>query len=132
MIVCIWVVSANGDRQKYSVKVSHLSTPEEVIAEAIRRRTRKMNMTVDQQDQCVQEYQSSYVLKVCGCDQFLLEQFPISQYKVSSAANGFGSDNHLVSVVVIIHVLNCTCSYRGISFYLEQKFISYLQYMLYN
>ncbi|KAI0224779.1 Phosphatidylinositol 4,5-bisphosphate 3-kinase catalytic subunit alpha [Lamellibrachia satsuma] len=81
LIICIWVVSANGDRQKYTVKVSHKATPEEVIAEAIRRRTRLMNMSAEQQRQCVLEYQDSYVLKVCGCDQFLLEKFPVSQYK---------------------------------------------------
>ena len=82
LIICIWVVSANGDRQKYTVKVSHRATPEEVIAEAIRRRTRLMNMSAEQQRQCVLEYQDSYVLKVCGCDQFLLEKYPVSQYKV--------------------------------------------------
>jgi len=82
LIICIWVVSSNGDRQKYTVKVSHKATPEEVIAEAIRRRTRLMNMSAEQQRQCVLEYQDSYVLKVCGCEQFLLEKVPVSQYKV--------------------------------------------------
>nr|UCK81539.1 phosphatidylinositol 4,5-bisphosphate 3-kinase catalytic subunit alpha isoform [Arenicola marina] len=81
-IICIWVVSASGDRQKYSVKVPYAASPQEVIAEAIRRRTRKMNLSVEQQNQCVQEYQASYVLKVCGCDNFFLEEIPISQYKI--------------------------------------------------
>ena len=41
-----------------------------------------MRMTPEQQKQCVLEYQDSYVLKVCGCDQFFLVDHPISQYKV--------------------------------------------------
>ena len=83
LIICIWVVSANGDRQKYTVKVPHSATPEQVIAEAIRRRTRSMQMTPEQQKQCVLEYQDSYALKVCGCDQFLLAKHAVSQYRVS-------------------------------------------------
>ncbi|KAI4828252.1 hypothetical protein KUCAC02_022357 [Chaenocephalus aceratus] len=27
------------------------------------------------------EYQGKYILKVCGCDEYLLEKYPISQYK---------------------------------------------------
>lgn len=81
-MICIWVVSSNGDRQKYTVKVDYWSTPEQVIAEAIRKKTRSMHMTAEQQRKCVQDYQSSYILKVCGCDEFLLEQFPMCQYKV--------------------------------------------------
>ena len=82
-MICIWVLLQNGDRQKYTVKVAHPSTPEYVIAEAIRKRTRSMHMTSEQQRQCIVEYQHTYLLKVCGCDQFLLENHPISQYKVS-------------------------------------------------
>ena len=82
LIICIWVVSVNGDRQKYTVKVSHTATPEQVIAEAIRRRTRSMNMSAEQQMKCVLEYKDSYVLKICGCQQFILALYPVSQYKV--------------------------------------------------
>ena len=82
LIICIWAVASNGDRQKYTVKVPYLSTPEQVIAEAIRRKTRSMQITPEQQKQCVLQYQDSYVLKVCGCAQFLLAKYAISQYKV--------------------------------------------------
>lgn len=82
IMICIWVVSTNNDRQKYTVNVPHMATPEEVIAEAIRRRTRLMNMSPEQQIRCILEYQDSYVLKVCGCEQFLLEKYPVSQFKV--------------------------------------------------
>ena len=84
-IICsIWVVSSSRNREKYSIKISCLALAEDVIAEVIRKRTLRMNMTPEEQKQCVLEYQSSYVLKVCGCDQFLLGKHPISQYKVGS------------------------------------------------
>ena len=40
-------------------------------------------MPAEQQQKCIQEYKSSYVLKVCGYNQFLLENAPMIQYKVS-------------------------------------------------
>lgn len=83
VIVCIWVLSDNDDRQKYSVKVPHTATPQLVIAEAIRRRTRSMKLTADQQQMCIRQFSNIYVLKVCGCNQYLLEEHPLSQYKVS-------------------------------------------------
>lgn len=81
VIVCIWVLSDNDDRQKYSVKVPHTATPQLVIAEAIRRRTRSMKLTADQQQMCIRQFSNIYVLKVCGCNQYLLEEHPLSQYK---------------------------------------------------
>ena len=53
-----------------------------VIAEAIRKKTRSMLLSPEQLKMCVQEYQGKYILKVCGCDEYLLEKYPISQYKV--------------------------------------------------
>lgn len=41
-----------------------------------------MLLSPEQLKMCVQEYQSKYILKVCGCDEYLLEKYPISQYKV--------------------------------------------------
>uniref|UniRef100_A0A673CTV4 Phosphatidylinositol 4,5-bisphosphate 3-kinase catalytic subunit alpha isoform n=1 Tax=Sphaeramia orbicularis TaxID=375764 RepID=A0A673CTV4_9TELE len=52
-----------------------------VIAEAIRKTTRSMLLSPEQLKMCVQEYQGKYILKVCGCDEYLLEKYPISQYK---------------------------------------------------
>lgn len=54
----------------------------QVIAEAIRKKTRSMLLSPEQLKMCVQEYQGKYILKVCGCDEYLLEKYPISQYKV--------------------------------------------------
>uniref|UniRef100_A0A7N5ZT03 phosphatidylinositol-4,5-bisphosphate 3-kinase n=1 Tax=Anabas testudineus TaxID=64144 RepID=A0A7N5ZT03_ANATE len=82
IIVVIWViVSPNNDKQKYTLKINHDCVPEQVIAEAIRKKTRSMLLSPEQLKMCVQEYQSKYILKVCGCDEYLLEKHPISQYK---------------------------------------------------
>ncbi|XP_015248798.1 PREDICTED: phosphatidylinositol 4,5-bisphosphate 3-kinase catalytic subunit alpha isoform [Cyprinodon variegatus] len=82
IIVVIWViVSPNNDKQKYTLKINHDCVPEQVIAEAIRKKTRSMLLTQDQLKMCVQEYQGKYILKVCGCDEYLLENYPLSQYK---------------------------------------------------
>lgn len=64
--------------------VSRLHFVLKVIAEAIRKKTRSMLLSPEQLKMCVQEYQGKYILKVCGCDEYLLEKYPISQYKVIS------------------------------------------------
>ncbi|KAF0041805.1 hypothetical protein F2P81_005337 [Scophthalmus maximus] len=82
IIVVIWViVSPNNDKQKYTLKINHDCVPEQVIAEAIRKKTRSMLLSPEQLKMCVQEYQGKYILKVCGCDEYLLEKYAISQYK---------------------------------------------------
>lgn len=83
IIVVIWViVSTSNDKQKYTLKINHDYVPEQVIAEAIRKKTRSMLLSQEQLKMCVQEYQGKYILKVCGCDEYLLEKYPLSQYKV--------------------------------------------------
>lgn len=82
MIVCVWVVSENNDRAKYSAKVAHDALPSDIISDTIRRRSRTMGMTRDHAERCIEEYKHLYVLKVCGCNEFLLAEVPISQYKV--------------------------------------------------
>nr|QED42021.1 phosphatidylinositol-4,5-bisphosphate 3-kinase catalytic subunit alpha [Tegillarca granosa] len=81
VVVCIWVVSDDGSRNKFSVKILHSSCPSDVIAETIRRRSRIMGITKEHAERCIEEYGHTYALKVCGCDQFLLQECPISQYK---------------------------------------------------
>uniref|UniRef100_A0A667Z5W5 phosphatidylinositol-4,5-bisphosphate 3-kinase n=1 Tax=Myripristis murdjan TaxID=586833 RepID=A0A667Z5W5_9TELE len=82
IIVVIWViVSPSNDKQKYTLKINHDWVPEQVIAEAIRKKTRSMLLSHEQLKMCVQEYQGKYILKVCGCDEYLLEKYPLSQYK---------------------------------------------------
>ncbi|KAK2090739.1 Phosphatidylinositol 4,5-bisphosphate 3-kinase catalytic subunit alpha isoform [Saguinus oedipus] len=83
IIVVIWViVSPNNDKQKYTLKINHDCVPEQVIAEAIRKKTRSMLLSSEQLKLCVLEYQGKYILKVCGCDEYFLEKYPLSQYKI--------------------------------------------------
>lgn len=90
IIVVIWViVSPNNDKQKYTLKINHDCVPEQVIAEAIRKKTRSMLLSSEQLKLCVLEYQGKYILKVCGCDEYLLEKYPLSQYKVSNIMDLF-------------------------------------------
>ncbi|XP_076472757.1 phosphatidylinositol 4,5-bisphosphate 3-kinase catalytic subunit alpha isoform-like [Babylonia areolata] len=81
VIVCVWVVSENNDRAKYTAKVKHDALPSDIISDTIRRRSRTMGMTREHAERCIEEYKHLYVLKVCGADQFLLAEVPISQYK---------------------------------------------------
>ena len=88
VVVCIWVVSEDNSRSKFSVKVSHDSVPTTVIAETIRLRSKMMGMSKENAERyaerCIEEYSDTYALKVCGCDLFLLEEHPLSQYKVGN------------------------------------------------
>ncbi|XP_059573268.1 phosphatidylinositol 4,5-bisphosphate 3-kinase catalytic subunit alpha isoform-like [Alligator mississippiensis] len=79
--VAIWVITPPSNKRKYMLKVSHACVPEQVIAEAIRKQGWGMLLSPEQLKRCVLEYQGNYVLKVCGCNEYLLEKYPLSQYK---------------------------------------------------
>uniref|UniRef100_T1J0V3 Phosphatidylinositol-4,5-bisphosphate 3-kinase n=1 Tax=Strigamia maritima TaxID=126957 RepID=T1J0V3_STRMM len=81
LIVCIWVLSPIGEKQKYNIKIAQEATPEEVIGETILKKIVGMQLSKEDQQKCIDEYQDSYLLKVCGCDEYLLEQYPMCQYK---------------------------------------------------
>lgn len=83
VVCCIWIVSDDGNRNKFSVRVEHTARPIDVISEVIRRRGRLMDITKAQVEGLIESYRSTYALKVCGCDEFLLSEKPISQYRVS-------------------------------------------------
>ena len=83
IMICVWVVSNDGGRQKYTVKVHHKCTPADIVAEAIRKRTKKMNMSEEDQEKSVRDYRDRYVLKVCGCDHFLLDEASLYSFRVS-------------------------------------------------
>lgn len=101
----IWViVSPSNDKQKYTLKINHDYVPEQVIAEAIRKKTRSMLLSQEQLKMCVQEYQGKYILKVCGCDEYLLEKYPLSQYKVFSPIDSQPS----VLLLSDLHIINIT------------------------
>ncbi|XP_043954073.1 phosphatidylinositol 4,5-bisphosphate 3-kinase catalytic subunit alpha isoform-like isoform X2 [Gambusia affinis] len=99
LIVTIWVImSPSNSKQKYTLKVSHDSLPEQLIAESIRKKSRSMHLSPQQLRLCVQEYQGQYILKVCGCDEYLLENFPLSQYKYIRSCIIVGRLPHLMLV----------------------------------
>ncbi|XP_071370503.1 phosphatidylinositol 4,5-bisphosphate 3-kinase catalytic subunit alpha isoform-like, partial [Centroberyx affinis] len=99
LIVTIWViVSPSNSKQKYTLKVSHDSLPEQLIAESIRKKSRSMHLSPQQLRLCVQEYQGQYILKVCGCDEYLLEKYPLSQYKYIRSCITVGRLPHLMLV----------------------------------
>lgn len=99
LIVTIWViVSPSNSKQKYTLKVSHSSLPEQLIAESIRKKSRSMHLSPQQLRLCVQEYQGQYILKVCGCDEYLLEKYPLSQYKYIRSCISVGRLPHLMLV----------------------------------
>ncbi|XP_030842909.1 phosphatidylinositol 4,5-bisphosphate 3-kinase catalytic subunit alpha isoform [Strongylocentrotus purpuratus] len=57
-------------------------TPELIIARVISKRTEDMDITNHQRKKCIEEYKTTYVLKVCGCEEYLLDDnYPVSQYK---------------------------------------------------
>ncbi|XP_019402039.1 PREDICTED: phosphatidylinositol 4,5-bisphosphate 3-kinase catalytic subunit alpha isoform-like, partial [Crocodylus porosus] len=79
--VVIWFITPQSNKQKYRLKINHDCVPEQVIVEAIRKRGRNMLLSPEQLKRCVLEYKGNYVLKACGCDEYLLENYPLSQYK---------------------------------------------------
>ena len=83
--VCIWVISSSGQQKKYTSKIAHDCKPEDIIAETIRKRTESMSLSMAQQQRCVEEYKGTYVLKVCGCDEYIMDDYPISQFKVGTS-----------------------------------------------
>ncbi|KAH3824205.1 hypothetical protein DPMN_126036 [Dreissena polymorpha] len=81
ILVCVWVVHSDSSRNKYTVRISHAAKPIDVIAETIRRRGRAKGQSRVETERCIEAFSHTYVLKVCGCDDFLFEGYPISQYK---------------------------------------------------
>ena len=71
-----------AEQQKLTVRVSKDAFPESCIGEAIAKRSKSLRMTREQQMQLIEEHQKNFVLKVCGTQEFMLERFPICQYKV--------------------------------------------------
>ncbi len=71
-----------ADQQKLTVRVSKDAFTETVVAEFIGKKSKSLRMSREQQIQLIDEHQKNYVLKVCGTQEFLLERYPICQYKV--------------------------------------------------
>lgn len=72
------------EQQKFMLKVSKDAFPETVVSEAVGKKSKSLRLTREQQLQLIDEHQKNYVLKVCGTQEFLLERYPICQYKVTN------------------------------------------------
>ncbi len=83
IMIAVWSLSDTLDKQKHTIAVHHTSTPQDIIREAIFYRIKKSDAYKTQEDKIrvVNDHKDSYVLKVAGSDQHLLENCPISQYK---------------------------------------------------
>ena len=77
----------------------------------------------EQQRQCVRDYQDSYVLKICGVDQFLLAEYPTSQYKVNLLV--YISFSNLFSPRIIFQSKDCQLLRKK-----EGKVAGFLDYMV--
>ena len=78
------LLSRRSHRRSHSLQVScpstlFLASPPHKLCIY---RTIKQNMSQEQQQQCIEVFKSSYVLKVCGVCQYLLQNAPMIQYKV--------------------------------------------------
>ena len=82
ILIGVSVVAPYGESSKITLKLPHDAYPENVIAETIRLRVRTFSMSPEQRQQCVQQHLMTYILKVCGCEELLLGDYPLSQYKV--------------------------------------------------
>uniref|UniRef100_A0A8K9XHD0 PI3K-RBD domain-containing protein n=1 Tax=Oncorhynchus mykiss TaxID=8022 RepID=A0A8K9XHD0_ONCMY len=60
IVVILVIVSPNNDKQKYTLKINHECVPEQVIAEAIRKKARSMLLSPEQLKMCVEEYQGKH------------------------------------------------------------------------
>ena len=73
---------SSAEQQKLTVRVSKDAFPETVVGEAIGKKSKSFRITREQQIQLIEDHQKNFVLKVCGTEEYLLERYPICQYKV--------------------------------------------------
>ncbi len=81
--IAVWSLSLSREKQKFTVAVKYDALPSEIVREAIFKRIRhsEAGRSPEEKIRVVDEFQSSYVLKVAGSDQYLVAEYPISQYK---------------------------------------------------
>ncbi|XP_074980144.1 phosphatidylinositol 4,5-bisphosphate 3-kinase catalytic subunit alpha isoform isoform X3 [Caretta caretta] len=97
LMVAVWVIiSPQLEKQKYTLAAPHDARPGQVIADAIRKRSRSLHLAPEQLQRCLQEYQAHYLLKVCGADDYLLQECPLSQYKYMRNCIAVGRLPHLM------------------------------------
>ena len=78
----IFLLNCSVEQQKFTVRVAKDAFPETVVGEAVCKKSKSLRVTREQLIQLIEEHQKNYVLKVCGTQEYLLERYPICQYKV--------------------------------------------------
>lgn len=98
IVISIWQLSANCEKQKYTVAVDYRSPPLTVIREAIFKTLRNSADYSHEEDKrrVVNQFQDQYLLKVAGSGQYFLESCPISQYKYIRQCIAKGETPHLM------------------------------------
>jgi len=98
IVISIWQLSPNCEKQKYTVAVDKMETPLEVIREAIYKsiRNSKQFSSDVEKKKVVEDFQNQYLLKVAGSDQYFLRPCPISQYKYIRSCLAKSETPHLM------------------------------------
>jgi len=84
LLIAIWQLTPECQKQKYTVAVHPRDTPLQVIREAIYKSIKNNSRdypTQEKKRRVVEEFQNHYLLKVAGSDQYFLKMCPISQYR---------------------------------------------------
>ena len=109
-IISIWQLSPSCEKQKYTVAVNYKDTPLHVIRHAIHKSIRNSDhiQTETEKSRVVEQFQSQYLLKVAGSDQYFLQNCQISQYKYIRQCLAKSETPHLMlmSKVTRIYILS--------------------------
>ena len=109
-IISIWQLSPSCEKQKYTVAVNYKDTPLHVIRHAIHKSIRNSDQiqTETEKSRVVEQFQSQYLLKVAGSDQYFLQNCQISQYKYIRQCLAKSETPHLMlmSKVTTIYILS--------------------------
>ncbi|XP_065319606.1 phosphatidylinositol 4,5-bisphosphate 3-kinase catalytic subunit alpha isoform-like isoform X2 [Gordionus sp. m RMFG-2023] len=85
LIICVWVLSPHGERQKFTVKVHYSRRPDDVIETVARKARGGKNSSrrgAFEIARCVANYRRGCTLKVCGREEYLLKtDIPLWRYR---------------------------------------------------
>ncbi|ESO02630.1 hypothetical protein HELRODRAFT_155850 [Helobdella robusta] len=81
IIVTVWVdVHLSKSRSKTTIKVHYDSPVMSVISETVRRKVKLEKVLPEDMESVISSRAANSLLKVCGCDEYLLGNYPICQY----------------------------------------------------
>ena len=108
-IISIWQLSPSCEKQKYTVAVNQSDTPLAVIRHALFKSIRNMDNIQTDMDRArvVDQFQSQYLLKVAGSDQYFLKNCEITQYKYIRQCLAKSETPHLMLMSKVSMKLYC-------------------------